>query len=97
MENHSIIKDINSIIKDIIKICYIYVLWIIVHFVASHLYVRLCTPNTIIGFLLSPLLVTSPHCISLRWLIYNGSLNINNMWVLLGAWIITKISCLHPQ
>jgi len=66
-------------------------IWIVAHFIASHLYVRLCTPNSIVGFLLSPLLVTSPHCISLRWLIYNGSLNINKMWILLGAWIVSKI------
>jgi hypothetical protein len=68
-----------------------YLLWITLHFVASHLYARFCVPLTFFGFLLAPFMVPTPHCQALRWTIYNGGLAITNMWVVLGAWIIKNL------
>jgi hypothetical protein len=31
--------------------------------------------------------MSTPHCQSLRWVIYNGANTINNMWIILGAWL----------
>jgi len=39
----------------------IYVLWVLVHYVAAHIYVRFCTPATFMGFILSHLWL--PHLI----------------------------------
>ena len=64
-----------------------YGLWIGLHYVSAHLYAHLCVPYTLQGFLLSPLLVASPHCSALRWTIDQGAISMNSMWVLLGAWI----------
>lgn len=81
---------IYKIIKFIIHISGIYILWIILHYFASHLYTKLCTPNTIIGFLTAPFLTTTPHCQGLRWVVYNGANFINNMWLVFGTWICSK-------
>lgn len=77
--------------KLIIKISGVYLLWIILHFGASHLYIKFCVPSTFIGFIISPFMTASPHCQGLRWIIYNGANTINNMWVILGTWICTYL------
>jgi hypothetical protein len=81
---------IYKIIKFIINISGIYILWIGLHYFASHLYTKLCTPNTIIGFLTAPFLTTTPHCQGLRWVVYNSANFINNMWVVFGTWLCSK-------
>jgi hypothetical protein len=77
----------------------IYVLWILLHYFASHLYVYYCVPKTLIGFLVSPFLIASPQCHSLRWVVYNGANIISNMWVILGTWLcsimITNFGVTH--
>lgn len=78
-------------IKFIIRVSGIYLLWIVLHYMAAHLYVKLCVPTTIIGFLISPFMVSTPHCLGLRWIVYNAANIINNMWVLMGAWICSTL------
>jgi hypothetical protein len=74
-------------IKIVFNVSSIYILWIFLHYIASHSYVKFCTPDTIKGFIISPFLTSSPHCNGLRWVINSGSNVINNMWLLLGTWI----------
>jgi hypothetical protein len=78
-------------IKIIINVGGIYLLWIFLHYLASHLYVKLCVPNTIFGFVMSPFMTATPHCQGLRWVIYNSANMINNMWIVLGSWICSTI------
>ena len=66
-------------------------LWILLHFVTPHLYVYFCTPATIMGFAMSPFIATTPHCIALRWCIYNSGSVITSMWMLVGTWCIRKM------
>jgi hypothetical protein len=75
----------------IITISSAYILWIFLHYFASHLYVKYCVPLSWSGFILSPLLTGTPHCQGLRWIIYNGANTINQMWVIVGTWICSKI------
>lgn len=75
----------------IINISGIYIVWILLHYIASHLYTKLCVPNTIYGFVMSPFMVTAPHCQGLRWIVYNGSNIITNMWVILGTWLCSVL------
>ena len=74
-----------------IKIFGLYFVWILFHYIASHLYVHWCVPATIVGFLMSPFLVPAPHCQALRWIIYNGANNINAMWLFLSTWLISRV------
>lgn len=84
-------KYIYKSIKFIINITGLYIIWIILHYTASHLYIKLCVPNNMIGFLMSPFMTATPHCQGLRWVIYNAAIMINNMWVLFGAWICSTL------
>lgn len=82
---------IYHVIKWVTEICGVYLLWIIIHYISGILYNKICTPNTIYGFLMSPFLITTPQCQALRWTIYNGGNIINNMWIVFGTWIASKM------
>lgn len=77
--------------KIALKASGVYLLWITLHYGASHLYVRFCVPNTFYGYLISPFMTPTPHCQGLRWIIYRGAEIINNMWFLLGTWLATSL------
>jgi len=81
----------------IYKIFGIYLLWICLHYFASHLYVKICVPNTILGFIMSPFMIPTPHCEGLRWIIYNAANMINNMWLITGSWICSTILIFKKQ
>ena len=84
-------------IKFIIKLSGIYLLWIFLHFIASHLYTTFCVPNSLYGLMMSPFMTPTPHCQGLRWVVYNGANVINNMWVILGTWICSNILILNKD
>jgi|LakMenE01Jun11ns_1017448.scaffolds.fasta_scaffold9895940_1 hypothetical protein len=75
----------------ILKSSGIYLLWICLHYFSAHLYIKFCVPDTIVGFLMSPFMISTPHCQGLRWIVYNSTGVINNMWILIGAWIYSII------
>ena len=69
----------------------IYVIWMFIHYIASHLYTYFCVPYTFLGFIAAPFLVTSPHCAGLRWCILHGAETITAMWVVIGTWFVTLL------
>ena len=75
----------------ILKVSGIYLLWICLHYFSAHLYIKFCVPDTILGFFMSPFMIATPHCQGLRWIVYNAAGIINNMWILIGAWIYSMI------
>ena len=75
----------------------IYVLWVLLHYICSHLYVYYCTPASFVGFITSPMLVPLPHCQAFRWIIYNGGNSITNMWIILGLWITKYLVVISIQ
>jgi hypothetical protein len=81
----------NNYLKFAVDLVGIYLLWIVLHYVASHLYGQWCVPLTVMGFILSPFLAPAPHCQALRWIINTGGNNINAMWVILGTWFARKV------
>lgn len=91
------INYIYKTLKLFINVSGIYFMWIFLHYISSHLYVKFCVPNTIIGFLLSPFMTATPHCQGLRWIITNAANMINNMWVVLGAWICSTILIINKD
>lgn len=66
----------------------VYTLYVVVHFVTPYVYVRLCTPWTLMGFLASPLMAPAPHCRALRWTFLHTASNIDTMWLVLGTWCV---------
>lgn len=68
-----------------------YIMWIVLQYTAAHLYPVYCMPISISGFLLSPFMVSAPHCVAMRWMITEGSNTIITMWVTLGAYAIQRM------
>ena len=58
------------------------------HYSAANLYPRMCTPVTVIGFIMSPFMVIAPHCAGLRWLITFTGTQIQNMWLWVAGYLI---------
>jgi hypothetical protein len=82
----------SETIKDwFYNIAGIFILWIILHFGAANLYARFCAEFTILGFIKSIFVAEAPHCVAMRWIIYNGGTVIHSMWVSIGLWITGKI------
>jgi hypothetical protein len=63
----------------------LYVVWVVLHFLATNLYPVYCAPFSFPGLLLSPFLNSTPHCVAMRWTIHHGSASISAMWVLVGS------------
>lgn len=77
-----------SIFMKLYSILGYYIMWILLHYVAAHLYPMYCVPLTVMGFILSPFMASAPHCIAIRWLITEGSNVIVTMWVVLGTYAV---------
>ncbi len=88
---YNIYLYIQNIFKFIFGVAGIYLMWICLHYFASHLYVKFCVPTTVMGFLLSPFMTATPHCQGLRWVVYNAANMINNMWIVCGAWVCSTL------
>jgi hypothetical protein len=86
-----IIEIIKSVASSFVNLFGIYLVWIVIHYGASHLYIKFCVPDGINGFILSPFIAPAPHCQALRWCIYNGGNSISAMWIILGAWILSHL------
>ena len=69
----------------------LYLFWIMLHYCSAQLYVYYCAPRGLYGFLISPFLVAAPHCRAIRWIIHNGGNMVDNMWIILGTWLCSKI------
>ena len=69
----------------------IYLFWILLHYFSAHLYVYYCLPSGVYGFLISPFLVAAPHCRAIRWVIQSGGAMMDNMWLVFGTWVCSKI------
>lgn len=83
-----IIPSSKDLLKSFLIANGIYGFWILIHFMSANLYSEWCAPKSFIGFISSPLLVSSPHCTGLRWLINEGANSINAMWIILGTWFV---------
>jgi hypothetical protein len=84
---HQFIKKYWTIVAAIM----IYLMYIIIHFVAPHFYIYFCVPTTWKGFLLSPFMVPTPHCKAIRWTSQFTATNIEVMWVSIGSIILAKV------
>ena len=73
---------------NFIKLFGLYIIWIFAYYFASQLHIYYCVPATMVGFVMSPFMTSSQHCMALRWIIYNGGNNIINMWIIFGTWFV---------
>lgn len=78
-------------IKQAFAVSAIYIFWITLHFTTAHFYVQFCAYPSLYGFLLSPFLISSPHCAAMRWIFTKGGTLIDGMWIILGTWLCSKV------
>jgi hypothetical protein len=83
--------EIRQLFYSVYEVAGIFILWVMIHFIASNLHHRFCTELTFTGFINSIFVAQTPYCIAFRWIIYNGGLAINNMWISIAFWLTTKI------
>jgi len=97
LEEHDVVKPPSICSRIICKMTYllsiskVYLVWILIHYGMSHCYVKFCTPPSVYGLIISPLLSSAPHCKAMRWAIYTGANTIESMWVIIGTWICAKM------
>jgi hypothetical protein len=69
----------------------VYLFWIGVHYLSSHMYPYFCADLSVLGIVSSPFLVVAPHCKAIAWLQQTSTLAIHNMWIVLGSWLATQL------
>lgn len=84
-------NTLKTMLKIMNDVAGIFILWIIIHYSAANLYSMYCAELTMIGFFKSILIAQEPHCVAMRWIIYNGGIMINSMWISIAAWITSKV------
>lgn len=85
----------NEYFKSLLKVGWIYIIYCALHYCIPHIYTHLCVPMTIIGVLMSPFISQAPHCVALRWLLYNLGDNIKTMFMLLAGWFTNLLFANH--
>lgn len=87
--------NIYSKVKFILRLFYdiagFFILWVTLHFIAANLYSRFCAEQSLFGYIKSIFIAQVPHCVAMRWIIYNGGNVINSMWLSIAVWFTTKI------
>lgn len=78
-------------IKKAFAVSSIYLFWILLHFITAQMYVRYCAHPSLYGLLISPFLISAPHCAAMRWVFTKGGTLIDGMWILLGTWLCSKV------
>jgi hypothetical protein len=83
--------NIKELLMSIYEVAGVFILWICLHYVAANLYPSYCAETSVVGFIKSVFVAQAPHCIALRWVIYNGGIAINSMWITIAIWISSKL------
>jgi len=86
-----IVKSSTNVLWVVYDASKIYLLWVLLHFSASQVYVPICSPFSFWGFIITPILAATPQCKALRWIINTGGSTMETMWVILGVWLCSKI------
>lgn len=81
----------NLFNKEVQTLFMFYMAWVSAHYISTHIYTYFCTNNTFYGFLTSPFVAAAPHCVALRWVIYEGGNTITSMWLSLGTYLGAKL------
>jgi len=83
----------SEVIKLIWSTIGTYILWIITHWVSVQLYQYYCVPNTLLGVIIGPTIISqTPPCRGILWLMNASYTAITNMWIILSVWLVTRIT-----
>ena len=83
---------INSIYQYIPSVVLIYGGLSLVHQFSANMYSNMCAPLTINGIFMSPLMIVTPHCQGLQWVMKYSGDQIKSSWIWLGGYLVYYIS-----
>jgi hypothetical protein len=69
-----------------------YIVWILLHYAAAHLYKMHCAASGLWGFLLSPLMASTPYCTGLVWILQHSVIKFMAIWTIVGSWISLNLN-----
>lgn len=78
-------------LNNSVRLLLYYFMWIMLHYIGTHMYVNYCAPLSITGFILSPYVISLPSCVAFRWLIQEGNNSIIAMWFAIGTFMINML------
>lgn len=82
-----IIKAVESIPSTF----WMFLMFWVMHYVAPHLYVYVCVPDTWWGFITSPMKSSTLECKAIRYFINAGADGIDYFWILIAITVMTKM------
>jgi len=85
------IRATVSFIQCNLDFVYLFLMATILHYIAANAYAIWCTPQTIIGFIISPFMTVTPVCATLRWSITIFGDYLASIWTLAFLWVSTSL------
>uniref|UniRef100_A0A6C0HRH3 Uncharacterized protein n=1 Tax=viral metagenome TaxID=1070528 RepID=A0A6C0HRH3_9ZZZZ len=80
-----------SFIHSNLDFVYLFLAATVLHFIAANAYAIWCTPQTVVGFLISPFMTITPVCSILRWSIAVFGDYLASIWTLAFLWVSTNL------
>ncbi|MEX0597234.1 MAG: hypothetical protein WD512_12135, partial [Candidatus Paceibacterota bacterium] len=68
-----------------------FLLCCVMHYIAPHAYVYICVPDTLWGFITSPMKASSPECKAIRYVMNAGADGIDYFWILVAISIMSRM------
>ena len=81
------LTNTKSLLKYITSPIGMYMVWVTLHYIAAHLYKNHCAPSGFWGFILSPIMASTPYCTGLVWILQNSVIKFMTIWTIIGSWI----------
>ena len=69
-----------------------YLLWALIHFVATNLYQHYCAGRSIMGFVASSLNTQMPHCKAMSWIQTISIKTLDSYWALLVTYVVGHVT-----
>jgi len=90
-----------NIIKMVPSSVWVFFACCFAHYIAPHAYVYFCVPDTLWGFIISPIKATSIECKAIRFVINVSADGIDYFWLLVAfsvmSWVRSFMMSLRPK
>ena len=83
--------DAKTILRNVWDVAGVFIIWIVIHYASARFYPTFCAEEGLFGLVKSVFVTQAPHCVAMRWIIYNGGNMITTMWLTLSIWLTTKV------
>lgn len=78
----------ERITSNVPGVVLVYLGVILAHYITSNMYPYMCCRPNLLGFIMTPFMVVTPHCEAMRWVIHYSGDQIRNVWIWLGGYLV---------